>query len=182
VWFDNVKVVWLPSFLVLRFGSSLETSASLSVAPYLSMFVMSNISGTAADFLIGKGWDRTFVRKTFQSVGFLGPSVFLILLMVAQTERAAVSFVTAGLGLHAVSQAGVYCNHQDISSGKKAAGVLLGLSNSVASLPGIFGVGVVGFILDWSHGSWNIVFMLTICVYLFGTVVYLLLGTAEPVF
>lgn len=174
-------VVWLPSFLVLRFGASVASSARLSTAPYLVMFAVSNAAGAAADGLLARGWDRTLVRKGMQTVGFVGPAACLAALAGAATARGAAAWATAGLGLHAVSQAGVYCSHQDISSGRRVAGVLLGLSNSFASLPGI-GVGLVGLILDRSGGNWNLVFTSTIAVYAVGTIVFLAYGTGENVF
>jgi MFS transporter, ACS family, solute carrier family 17 (sodium-dependent inorganic phosphate cotransporter), other len=177
-----IMVVWLPSYLVLRFGVGVSNSAVLSVAPFVTMFVVSNVSGVLADFAIRRGRDRTWVRKAMQSVGFVGPSVFLALLMTAKTEYVAVCLVTIGLGLSSFSQAGVYCNHQDIAGSAKVAGVLLGMSNTVASLPGIFGVSLTGFIIDRTNGNWNIVFGLTIGVYVVGLLFYCAFGSAEQMF
>lgn len=97
------------------------------------MFFTSNLSGYGADRLIGDGVDTTRVRKIMQTIGFLGPSVFLVITIFTTTALTATICVTCGLGLHAFSHAGVYCNHQDISSGKSVAGVLLGLSNTGSS-------------------------------------------------
>lgn len=125
-----VQVVWLPTFLVSRFNVTLTKSAALSVAPYALMFVTSNVSGFGADKLIADGCDITKVRKVMQGIGFLGPSLFLVFTMFAKSSFTAALYISIGLGLHAFSHAGVYCNHQDISSGKAIAGVLLGLSNT----------------------------------------------------
>lgn len=94
------------------------------------MFFTSNLSGYGADRLISSGADKTRVRKIMQTIGFIGPSLFLVCTIFAWSAFSATLFITLGLGLHAFSHAGVYCNHQDISSGKAIAGVLLGLSNT----------------------------------------------------
>lgn len=124
------KVVWLPTFLVSRFNATLSKSAAFSVAPYALMFFTSNLSGYGADRLISSGADTTRVRKIMQTIGFIGPSLFLVCTIFAWSAFSATLFITLGLGLHAFSHAGVYCNHQDVASGKAVAGVLLGLSNT----------------------------------------------------
>lgn len=87
--------------------------------------------------------------------------------------------MTLALGLGSFSQSGVYANHQDI--GPEYSGILLGISNTFAALPGIIGVALTGFILEGT-GSWDLVFGLAIGFYALGTVVYNAFGTGERVF
>lgn len=56
-----------------------------------------------------------------------------------------------------------------------------GMSNTIASLPGVFGVGIVGFILERTN-SWRLIFLLAVGVECAGTVLYILLGSAEVLF
>jgi ACS family sodium-dependent inorganic phosphate cotransporter len=54
--------------------------------------------------------------------------------------------VTAALGMASFSTVGLYCNHADLSP--RYAPFLLGMTNTLAALPGIVGVAVTGAILD----------------------------------
>lgn len=59
----------------------------------------------------------------------------------------------------------------------KYSGQLLGISNSLASLPGIVGNYVTGFILTASNvqsdsQKWDIVFFVGFCIYLFGANIF----------
>ena len=70
-------------------------------------------------------------------------------------------------------------NHLDI--GPRYAGILLGFSNTAGTIPGILGVTLTGMILD-ATGSWQLVFMISAGIYVFGALVWLLFATGERVF
>ncbi len=63
----------------------------------------------------------------------------------------------------------------------KQTGHIMGLSNTLASFAGILGNLFTGIILDTTH-SWSIVFIVMICIYIFGTIVYLRYAKGEIVF
>lgn len=176
-WGYFVMLTWLPTYLSSRFHLNVAMSSVLSISPWISMFVAANVGGAIADQMISRGYNTTFTRKTMQSIGFLGPAIFLYLLAGARSPSAAVWYVSAGLGLAAFSQSGVYANHQDI--GPQCAGVLLGISNTFASIPGIVGVAITGVILDATSNNWAAVFYLSIAFYAFGLLVYNLFATSE---
>jgi ACS family sodium-dependent inorganic phosphate cotransporter len=56
--------------------------------------------------------------------------------------------------------------------------VIFGISNTTASIPGIVGVALTGYLVDLS-GSFASAFYVTAGVYLFGLAVYLLFGTSR---
>lgn len=178
-WGFFVLSAWLPTFLNQELGFNLSSSAFLSVLPWLAMFLSANAGGQIAGGLFRRGMSMTNVRKLMQSIGFLGPAFFLSLVAVTHTPFACISYMTAALALSSFSQSGVYSNHQDIGPGY--AGLLLGLSNTFAALPGIIGVPLTGFILD-TTGSWKLVFGIAIGFYLLGTVVYNAFGSGEKQF
>jgi ACS family sodium-dependent inorganic phosphate cotransporter len=115
-----------------------------------------------------------------QTIGLMGPALFLSIVSFVHHPIAAVLCMALALGLGSFAQSGVYANHQDI--GPEYAGVLLGISNSFAAIPGIVGVALTGFILDKTNGAWSIVFGLAIGFYVLGTIVYNTMGTGERVF
>lgn len=176
-WGYFVLLTWLPSFLYSHFELDVKSSALLSAAPWVAMFVFANVGGWIADLLIRRNWSVTRTRKLMQSVGFVGPAVFLGVLCSAETAGAAMVYVSTALALASFSQSGVYANHQDI--GPQVAGTLLGISNTFASLPGVIGVYITGVVLDMTDNNWNAVFGIAIMFYIVGLVVYNLFATSE---
>ena len=56
-------------------------------------------AGLLADKLIKSGWSVTRVRKSLQTVAFLGPAVALIVLSRSKDPRLAVACMTCALGI-----------------------------------------------------------------------------------
>lgn len=176
-WGYFVLLTWLPSYLYMRYNLDVTESSLFSATPWVAMFIFANVGGSLADGMIMHGVSITHTRKTMQSIGFLGPAVFLGVLCTATGAVSAMVYVTFALAFASFSQSGVYANHQDIGPG--IAGTLLGISNTFASLPGLIGVYVTGVVLDITSNNWNVVFGIAIFFYLVGFVVYNLLGTSE---
>jgi len=67
-------------------------------------------------------------------------------------------------------------NHLDVSPAH--AGVLMGISNTIATIPGIIGVAVAGFIVEATN-SFSAVFLLIVVVYAVGLVGYVTWASGE---
>ena len=67
----------LPTYMhnVLHFN--MKSNAMLSALPYLAMLLVSLFATRLADYAITSGFDRTLVRKFFNSVGVYLPAVFI---------------------------------------------------------------------------------------------------------
>ena len=63
----------------------------------------------------------------------------------------------------------------------RGAGIIMGLSNTAATIPGIVGVYASGLILQ-ATGSWTLVFQTAAAVLIFGLIVYLLFASARKLF
>lgn len=176
-WGTFILLTWMPTYYnqVLKFN--LTESGLLCVLPWLTMAVFANIGGWIADTLVAKGVSITNVRKIMQSIGFLGPALFLTLLSKVRTPAMAVLCMACSQGSDAFSQSGLYSNHQDI--GPRYAGVLLGLSNTAGVLAGVFGTAATGYILQ--KGSWDSVFQVAVLLYIVGTVVWNVFSTGERI-
>lgn len=61
-------------------------------------------AGLLADKLIKQGWHITKVRKTLQTVAFLGPALALIILSRSKDPRIAVACMTCALGITSLGQ------------------------------------------------------------------------------
>jgi MFS transporter, ACS family, solute carrier family 17 (sodium-dependent inorganic phosphate cotransporter), other len=177
-----VLLLWMPSFLVSRWKLDVTRSALLSVLPMITMFGCSNISGFIADKFISRDYSTTNVRKAMQTIGFIGPSFSLGLLMFAPSSSSAVVLLTTCLALSSFSQAGLYCMHVDIAGDTKCAGTLLGISNTFASISGVIGMAITGWLLDATGESWNAVWALVVSNYLAGWIIFMAWANAERMF
>ncbi|CAH9074684.1 unnamed protein product [Cuscuta europaea] len=150
-WGTFIILTWMPTYYhqVLKFN--LTESGNCAVLPWLTMAVSANVGGWIADSLVRKGVSVTVVRKTMQTIGFLGPAFFLTQLSHAETPAMAILCMSCSQGSDAFSQSGLYSNHQDI--GPRYSGVLLGLSNTAGVLAGVFGTAATGYILQHVKGS-----------------------------
>ena len=113
-----------------------------------------------------------------QSIGFLGPAGALGALATVSDAVTAVVLLSAALGLASFTFAGAGCNHLDISP--RHAGVIFGISNTAATIPGIVGVALTGLLVDRT-GTYAAAFYLTAAVLVSGWIVYLLFGTGKQV-
>jgi MFS transporter, ACS family, solute carrier family 17 (sodium-dependent inorganic phosphate cotransporter), other len=175
-WSFYLLLAWLPSYLKQSYGISLVNAGLLSAAPWLTSFLMANVSGWWADRMLRGGRPAGFVRKLMQTLGLVGGGVFLLTLPWASTLTAAVILTSAAAGLFALCFAGYAPNCLDIAP--RHGDVVWGLSNTVGSLPGIFGIYLTGLMVDRT-GSFAAPFYITTGVSLFGALVFLAFASGE---
>lgn len=178
-WGFYVILTWLPTYFMQALGAQLSQVGLYTILPWLTMFLMGNVAGWVADGLLKAGFSITLVRKLMQSIAFLGSATFLTLLGGVTSIPQAVFYMCCALGLGAFAFGGFLVNHLDI--GPRYAGILLGISNTAGTIPGVIGVTLTGLILD-ATGSWSLVFGISAGIYLFGLLIWLLFATGERVF
>lgn len=123
-----------------------------------------------------RGVSVTAIRKILQTLAFGGGALPLFAIPSAASPAAATALVTLSAAMSSLGLSGYGVNHLDV--GPRYAGVLMGLSNTIAAIPGIVGVAAAGFI--WrSTGSFAAVFYVIAAVYLAGLAGYGLLGSGE---
>ena len=171
-----IALAWLPSYFRDAQGLSLSGAGLYSAAPWLSMFVLTNVAGWIADTLQRRGMSIVAVRKLMQTIGLAGGAVFLLMLRDVDSANVAVLLMCGALGLASFSISGFGTNHLDIAP--KYAGVLLGITNTVATIPGIVGVALTGWLVQ-TTGSYDSVFVMVASVNLVGVVVWLLFAKGE---
>jgi MFS family permease len=175
-----ISLGWLPKYFS-SLGVDFANLGFISFLPYLSQFVSAICAGLGSDFCINRFKISTNVmRKTMNTVSALG-SAFCFLLMIFVTNVVVLIilsiFAIAFLG---ISKAGYWVNVIDIAP--KHAGLILGISNTMATIPGILGNIITGAMLDYFGGSWTPVFILIITTDIIGGVAFLLLSKGEPIF
>jgi MFS transporter, ACS family, solute carrier family 17 (sodium-dependent inorganic phosphate cotransporter), other len=121
----------------------------------------------------------TAVRKLMQAAAFTLGAVPMVLLPSATSALVATTLVTISLGGVSFGAAGYAVNHLDIAP--QYAGILMGLSNTFAQLPGIVGVALTGFIVKATQ-SFAGAFYLSALIYLIGLVCYVAMASGERQF
>jgi ACS family sodium-dependent inorganic phosphate cotransporter len=177
-WGLYVLLSWLPSYFASQLDVNLRAVWIYVAPPWIASFLVSNLAGWIADRMIASGRSVTFTRKALQTVGFLGPAIALGFLATATDAVTAVVLLSIGLGLASFTFAGAGCNHLDISP--RHAGIIFGISNTAATVPGIIGVALTGFMVEQT-GTFASAFYLTAGVLVFGWLVFLAFGTGKRI-
>ncbi|MGR8950572.1 MAG: MFS transporter, partial [Gammaproteobacteria bacterium] len=177
-WGFYVLLAWLPSYFRTELGLSIASAGIHSALPWLTMFVCGNLSGLVADRMIAGGTSATFVRKLMQCSGLIGSSIFLLLAIDVGDATKAMALMCGALGFLAFTWSGFVPNHLDIAP--RYADILMGITNTAGTIPGIIGVFVTGWLVD-TTGAFSAPFLLAAGINLIGAVIWLGFGTAERV-
>jgi len=169
----------LPTYLKKILKFSLQEAGFISALPYLVMVLVVQCGGRLADHIRAKDiLSTTSVRKIFNSVGFISQAAFLVVVGFTTNKEIAIIGLTLAVGFGGCTWSGFPVNHLDIAP--RYASILFGISNCIATLPGIFSPILVGFItVDETQEQWQIVFFIAASVYLFGLVFYAIFASGE---
>ena len=178
-WGGYVLLAWMPTYITQGLGVDFAAVGLFAVVPSLCAFLFLNVAGWFADGLVKRGWDVTTTRKTMQTIGFGGAATSLMFVGYIHDAPSAIALMSFGSILGACASGGFGVNHLDIAP--RYAGVLMGLSNTAATIPGIIGVYVSGLILS-ATGSWTLVFQVAAGIYLFGMVFYLIFASSKRLY
>lgn len=171
-----ILLLWLPTYLDKTFAMALPRVGLFSLIPWIATFTTSNVAGWIADRMLRAGFRVVTVRKTFQSIAFIGGAIPLLLLPSVSTPEQAILLVTMSVACNGFGTGAFAANHLDIAP--RYAGILMGISNTVATIPGIVGVAAAGFI--WrATGSFSAVFYVIAAVYIVGAIGYGLWASGE---
>jgi len=165
----NILLLWLPTYLHHAFGVPVSRVGIYSLLPWVASFAAVNSGGWVADAMLMRRVSVGLTRKVMQSIAFGLGALPLLAMPWASSPAAATGLLTlsaaaSGLGLSAYG-----VNHLDV--GPEYAGVLMGISNSIATVPGIVGVAIAGFIVQATN-SFSAVFFLIAAVYAIGLAGY----------
>ncbi len=175
-WSLYMLLAWLPSYFKSTFGVNIANAGALSMAPWLVAFLAGNSAAIVADKLLHSGWSATRVRKLMQCGGLLGTALFLLLLADVSSVKAGVLLMCCATGFLACCLPGFGPNGLDIAP--RYADVIYGISNTCATLPGIFGVLITGWLIERT-GSYAAPFLLSAAVALFGALIFGLFASGD---
>ena len=170
----------LPTFLkdVLHVPSSLN--GLVSALPYCCLFLTINIGAGLSDYIRKKGMSTKNVRKLCYNFGMLTSSAFIIVTSYVGCDLTIVMVLLClSVGLSGFGLAGFITNHVDIAP--QYASILMGITNTIATLPGIFSPSLTGVITNEQSDfdTWRIIFYISAGVSVFGAFVFALFGQGE---
>lgn len=140
----------------------------MSAVPYLTMGILLGVSGYLADWVQEKKYLTTTqgavlnliisflchfthpffvltVRKYFNCGAFLAQTVFMMLAAYLLSPIGSMTCITIAVGLGAFAWSGFAVNHLDIAP--QYASILMGIGNTLATIPGIVSPLLTGFLV-----------------------------------
>lgn len=177
-WSLYMLLSWLPSYFREALGLSIQNAGLYAAAPWLVNLAVSNSVAYVADKLVARGTPVLFVRRALIVGGLLGLAVFLLALREVRSPEFALALICVATGFLAVILCGLAPNTLEIAPDH--ASLLMGVSNTIATLPGVFGVVVTGWLIQVT-GTYAAAFLVAASVAVAAALVYLRYGRAEPV-
>jgi ACS family sodium-dependent inorganic phosphate cotransporter len=178
-WGAYVLLAWMPTYINKGLGVDFASVGLFTMIPALFSFIAMNSGGWLADRLIRDGMDITRVRKLMQTLGFGGSAVVLALVGYVESVPLAIFLMSLGSLFGGAAAGGFAVNHLDIAP--RGAGMIMGLSNTAGTIPGIIGVYVSGLILAATN-SWTLVFQTAAAIYVLGLLFYLVFASSKKQF
>ncbi|KAI0235353.1 Sialin [Lamellibrachia satsuma] len=179
-WGTYMLLTNIPSYMreVLKFD--IKSNGLFSAIPYICFWMCINIAGLSSDALKARGWRTKTIRKISQTLGNVLPAIFLVATgyVTCATPYLGVVLLATAVGFSGFQYSGFLINHVDIAP--PFAGLLFGISNTAATLPGIIAPYTIGKITsDQTQEQWQTVFYVTAVIYVLGWAVYVLLAQGE---
>ena len=178
-WSAFVMSAWLPTYVYEALGVDLAAVGLFAVAPAILGVIGMNAGGWTADWMLKRGYSVIAVRKTMNSVGFGINAAVLFAIGFVTSTPLAIAVFSIGAFFGGMAMAGCATNPLDIAP--RYAGTLLGISNTIATIPGIVGVALSGAILD-ATGSWTLVFGIAGAFSVIGLIAFAALASGEVIF
>ncbi|KAG9350533.1 hypothetical protein JZ751_026899 [Albula glossodonta] len=179
-WTFYTLLTLLPTYMNNILGFSIKENGVLSALPYLGCWMVALLGGHLADWLREKWLISTVVvRKAFSFVGMVGPAVFLVAAGYTGCNYIlAVAFLTLSSSLGGLCSSGFSISQLEIAP--SYAGILLGMSNTFATIPGMVGP-VIARALTHSNTiqEWQIVFYISAGINVFGATFFTLFGQGK---
>ncbi|VEU37428.1 unnamed protein product [Pseudo-nitzschia multistriata] len=174
-----VLLGWLPTYIHDHLGLDLSQHPLAAALPYICGYVGLLVWGRVSDRLLARGIRIVHVRRGMNSIGSFVPALCLYLLRYAQKPGVAIGLLSCALFTGRACTLGFWVNMIDV--GPDYAGEIMGLSNTIGTIPGIAGNLITGYILKHTQ-SWTIVFSVAALTSVSGGIVFAFGSTDRNVF
>ncbi|KAL3981934.1 Major Facilitator Superfamily protein [Acanthocheilonema viteae] len=171
-WGFYTMLTSLPRILENLLSYDREKAGSLSSLPYVPMGIVLLTAGGFADYLRKNYmWSTIKARKVFCCLGLLGEAAFLLLATTEMRRLLVLASLIISVGLGGLAWSAFSVNSLDIAP--QYAGHLMGLSNTLATLPGMISPLFVGAVVkNQLRCEWHTVFFFTSGIYIFGAFIF----------
>ncbi len=171
-------ITWLPTYLREGRGLNLGQSALLGILPLFLGGLGSLFAGLIAAPVTRLTGSVARTRRLMAYIGFSGASG--LLLISSHFENPLAAMLAMGLASFSndLVMPGAWGACMDV--GGKYAGTLSGTMNMMGNFGGAVSPMAIGYILRWTHGSWDIAFYVSAAVYFMGTFFWIFLDPVTP--
>jgi MFS transporter, ACS family, solute carrier family 17 (sodium-dependent inorganic phosphate cotransporter), other len=177
-WTLYMLVSWLPSYFNESLGVSVAGAGLYAAAPWAAYFAALQFSGTASDRAIARGSSTLAVRRLVTAGGLVAAAACLLLLRAVDSTGPALALICIAAGSIGFAASGLTAVPLDLSP--RHAPVLIGFSNTFATIPGIAGVAITGWLVDVTH-TYAAAFLLSALVSVGGAIFFLRFASATPI-
>jgi len=170
----------MPTYLTSVHHFDISSSGLLSALPYFLMWTFSIFCGLVASRLRSREVRSDVIRKSFNTIGHLGPALALIGLSFSGCNRSLVIFwFCLAVMLNGAANSGFQVNHVELSP--KFAGTLMGITNTAANMAGFAAPQLTGVVIHENPtlGAWRTVFLIAACIYVIDSVIFAVFGSSK---
>lgn len=179
-WFDLTIITDFPKYASGILKLSAEMNGYLTSIVNLGMWFGILITSWIADKAVNKKiCSTTKVRKLGSTIALTGSSSLLVVATYVGCDKLMVALVMViAMAMLGISIPSIVINSLDLSP--NYAGMLMGLANGIATVPGIISPYLTGIITTHQTlEEWRLVFWITLGVCVFTNIVFLAFGSAE---
>jgi MFS family permease len=178
---SNIVMKWLAD--VLEGGLSPDMTlkvlaAALAGIPLLFGGIGSFVAGIISSRLIARTGRVTLVRRTIGCIGFTGAAALLMTSFYIQDPLLAMLSMGFASFFNDTTMPGSWATCMDV--GGRFAGTVSGSMNMLGNFGGMAGPIVVGYVLDWVHRDWQLVFAICSVIYFLGAICWLFIDPVRP--
>ena len=177
-WTLYLLLAWLPSYFRDVFHLGLANTGLYSAAPWVASFLGMHVAGQVSDSAIARGARVITLRRIMTGISLLGTGSCLLILQYVNHAPAALALICAATAMSGAGVAGYYAGPLDIAP--RHAGAVIGFVNTIATIPGVAGVALTGWLLDVTHG-YQLTFLITAALGVIGTLFYWRFAADQPI-
>jgi MFS transporter, ACS family, glucarate transporter len=171
-------ITWLPTYLKNRHGFDATTLGFLSGLPLLVSVPSDLFGGTLSDHLTAK-YGMRVGRCFLGAIAYAGTAAFLFVAASSSTPLVAAVSIAIATGLTMLTLGAVWGTCLEVA--RNHAGVVGAVMNTSGQVASLIIPLVVGYSVEWFN-NWDFPIYMLACMFLVGTVCWLLIDPHKPVF
>jgi MFS transporter, ACS family, solute carrier family 17 (sodium-dependent inorganic phosphate cotransporter), other len=176
-WTLYMLVSWLPSYFKSQ-GLGIAGAGLYAALPWAAYFAALQLTGAATDAAIARGVETLAVRRLATAGGLVAAGLCLLLVRAVDSPLLALALMCLATTAIGTAASGFTSVPLDLSP--RHAPVLIGFSNTLATIPGIFGVAITGWLLDATH-TYSAAFLLSALCSIGGALLFLRYSSARQI-